>query len=60
MDKMGELIFISSYLVVYRQDAGMGETDYCCLHNDHFFCRTDNRADMRFILASCFNAEIGL
>src|SRR4030065_53013 len=27
---------------VYRQDAGMGEHDYCVLFRGNFYCRTDN------------------
>jgi len=27
---------------IYRQDAGMGEHDYCVLRNGEFFCRTDH------------------
>ena len=27
--------------VIYRQDAGMSESDYCVLLNDIFFCRVN-------------------
>ena len=38
----GELIHQSSWWKVYKQDAGMGESDYCVFFNDVFFCRTDD------------------
>jgi len=35
---------------VYRQDAGMGEKDYCVLRNDEFFCRTDSQDTAMLII----------
>jgi hypothetical protein len=38
----GELIRQNNEWKVYKQDAGMGESDYCILFKDEFFCRTDD------------------
>ena len=41
-DVKGQLIHQSNEWKVYKQDAGMGESDYCVLFKDVFFCRTDD------------------
>lgn len=49
-EKGGELIFSKGSWKIYKQDAGMGETDYCILHNDVFFAWTDLRSNATIII----------
>ena len=35
---------------IYRQDAGMGEHDYCVLRNGEFFCRTEQEDTARLVV----------
>ena len=37
-----DLAYATGRWEIYRQDAGMGEKDYCVLRNGGFFCRTDD------------------
>ena len=37
-----DLAYATGRWKIYRQDAGMGEVDYCVLRNEDFFCRTDD------------------
>jgi hypothetical protein len=46
----GKLIFSKGAWKVYQQDAGMGERDYCILHNDVFFARTDMHSSVTLIV----------
>jgi hypothetical protein len=38
----GELVYSSVPWKIYRQDAGMGESDYAVFINDVFYCQTDD------------------
>ena len=40
---------------IYRQDAGMGEHDYCVLRNGEFFCRTE-REDTAMLIVDVVGA----
>jgi len=37
-----DLVYATGRWEIYRQDAGLGEKDYCVLRNGGFFCRTDD------------------
>jgi len=41
---------------IYRQDAGMGEHDYCVLRNGEFFCRTEREDTAMLIVHGCETA----
>ena len=47
-----DLVYATGRWKIYRQDAGMGEKDYCILRNGVFFCRTEHKQLARDICAA--------
>jgi hypothetical protein len=47
-----DLAYATGRWEIYRQDAGMGEKDYCILRTGDFFCRADNLEDAKEICAA--------
>jgi hypothetical protein len=50
MDCFNDCVYSSGRWKIYRQDAGMGEHDYCVLRNDQFFCRTEHEDTARLVV----------
>ena len=47
-----DLVYATGRWEIYRQDAGMGEKDYCVLRNGYFFCRTEQEQVAKDICAA--------
>ncbi len=47
-----DLVYATGRWQIYRQDAGMGEKDYCVLRNGDFFCRTEHEQLAKDICAA--------
>jgi len=52
-----DLAYATGRWEIYRQDAGMGEKDYCVLRNGGFFCRTDDLNAAKNICAAIDKAR---
>lgn len=55
-----DLAYATGRWEIYRQDAGMGEKDYCVLRNGGFFCRTDDLNAAKNICAAIDKFQIRL
>ena len=52
IDCFNDCVYDKGRWKIYRQDAGMGEKDYCVLRNGEFFCRTgDEETALRIVIA---------
>jgi len=50
MNPFSDNVYCAGRWSVFRQDAGMGEKDYCVLRNGEFFCRTDKEDTAMLII----------
>jgi len=42
INPFNDCVYYKGRWKICRQDAGMGEHDYCVLRNGEFFCRTEH------------------
>ena len=50
IDCFNDCVYDKGRWKIYRQDAGMGEHDYCVLRNGEFFCRTEHEDTARLVV----------